>query len=139
MVPLHDDHLRAGLGIVDARGHHLVVPVAHTVAGGVGFGFLDVVGIVADDAVPTFAGVRATHGARDPIAGLVVFEAPLLVLVLGQDKNIPPVALIPRRQDQEPAMARIAQAEAFGIAGVQPAPLGPADPFPARPENTHGE
>ncbi len=36
-------------------------------------------------------------------------------------------------------MARIAQAEALGVAGIEPPPLGPPDPFPAWPEDADRE
>ena len=36
-------------------------------------------------------------------------------------------------------MPRIPQAEALGVTGEQPSPLGPAGPFPAGPEDAHRE
>src|SRR6266699_2096643 len=84
MDALHDDHPRGGLGIVHSRRHHLVVPVADAFAGGVGLGFLHVVGIVANNAVAALTRVGASDRAGDPVPGLVVVEAPLFILVLGE-------------------------------------------------------
>src|SRR5882724_4607406 len=139
MDALHDDHPRGGFGIVHSRRHHLVVPVADAFAGRVGLGFLHVVWIVANDAVAALTRVGASDRAGDPVPGLVIVETPLFVLVLGEHKNVSPVAPVPRRLDHGSALARIAQAEALGIAGIKPPPLGPARPFPARPEDAHRE
>src|SRR6266581_8935283 len=87
----------------------------------------------------SFTRVGASDRTGDPVPGFVIIETPLFVLVLGEHKNVSPVAPVPRRLDHGSALARIAQAEALGIAGIKPPPLGPARPFPARPEDAHRE
>ena len=99
MAALHDHHLGAGLGIIHPRGHHHVPPIECPFANGIRFDFLDIVRIVANDAVATFASSGAAHRGRNPIARSAVIDANFCVLVAGERKPIAPARLIPGRLD----------------------------------------
>src|SRR5260370_42391138 len=62
--PLHNDHFGSGLGIVQAGRHHLVPPVAGTFPDDIGLGVVDIVRIVAHDAVATLPCVGASQYQR---------------------------------------------------------------------------
>src|SRR5438046_8981905 len=76
----------------------------------------DVVGIVDDDSIASFARSCATHSQRDAAAGFVVLKTVLLVLVAGQQIPITPSTLIERTFDQPPAFQSITDGEASCIA-----------------------
>src|SRR5258708_39467120 len=84
MDPLHDDHFGSGLGIIQARRHHFVPPVTSVLADDVGLGIMNVVRIIAHDAIPTFAGVGAAHRSGNATSAAIVLEALLFVLVVGE-------------------------------------------------------
>lgn len=56
---LHDDDLNSGFGVVEAEAEGSVVPVEHACSGGVAECFFDLVRVVDDDYVATFAGAFA--------------------------------------------------------------------------------
>src|SRR5262249_38090088 len=135
VAALHHDHLGRGLRIIDPRRHHHVKPLKCRLANRIRFRLLDVVWVIADDAITTLAGGSTTHGGRQAVTRSVVVEAALRVLVAGEGEAIGPTRLIPGRFDQSPAFDRIPDAELGSIAAVQPPSLGPGDPFPRRPKH----
>ena len=60
VATLHHDHFGRGSGIVHTSGHDDIEPVHSALANRIRFGFLDVMGIVADNPVATLPGDSAT-------------------------------------------------------------------------------
>src|SRR5216684_4769008 len=139
MYSLHHHDPGAGLRVVEACAHHLAMPFDHFLPLQDRFGFLDVVGIVDDDAIATFASIRAVDGARQTMAAAVVVEPSFFILIGGQNEPVAPVTLIPGRLDKPPALHRVPDAESFRIARKHPTPLRMPDPLPSGPEYRNRE
>src|SRR5258708_16132721 len=120
MPSLHPHAPGAGLRAVEACAHPLAMPFDPSLPLQDRFGFLDVVGIVDDDAIATFASIRAVDGARQTIAAAVVVEPSFFILLGGQNEPVAPVTLIPRRVDQPPALHRLPDAARFRLARKHP-------------------
>src|SRR5579864_1154656 len=134
MASLHHNHHRTGLGIVHARTHRHIPPVDGRLAGGVRLDLVNLVGIVAHDSIAAFPCHRATNRGCQAIAGTIVLESSLHILVAREREDVSPARAIPGRFDQSPALQGIADAEIRTVAAIEPTSLGPAEPLPRRPK-----
>ena len=120
--------------IVQAGGHGPVKPLHRPAPFGIRFRLVDAVRIVDYHHVGPLAGSRAAHRSRDAIAGAIVLETILLILITAELVAISEVLLIPVGLDQAPALDAVSHAQIGSIAGEQPSDMGPVDPHPGRPK-----
>ena len=91
--------------------------------------------VVEDQARAAFTRCRAADRGGDAVAGLIVLEALLGVLVARQPEHVAPALLIPRRLHEAPSLqvvadgqvARVGRAEELLCRISEPLPHGPHD------------
>ena len=90
---------------------------------------VDAVWVIDYDVVATFSRSRR-HRHDDPVAGTVIFEPLLLVLIVSELEPVAPALLIPVRLYQAPAFQAIADRQWLPVAAEQPSGFGVLDPSP---------
>src|ERR1035438_74809 len=138
MQPLHDDHAMACIKVVEAGAHRTVPPVDGRFALRVGFSLVNRVRVIdhADVATLTCSG---SNGSDDAVAGVIVLEFLLFVLVLAELEPIAPPLLVPGGFDQRAALYRIADGQRCVVAREDPARLRVVNPDPRGPEDGRQE
>src|SRR5260221_10979914 len=104
MHSLANDNHAAGGFIIQSRGPRIEKPVKHRLTLEVRAFLLDRVRVVDQQHVTTLAGRACTANAYDlPVAGFVVLELALHVLIVHQLEVTAPTVLPPGRADNAPA------------------------------------
>ena len=117
--------------IIEARAHGAVPPFHRRRSLGIRRRLLDAVWVIDYDVVATFSCSRR-HRHNDSVAGPVIFEPLLLVLIVSKLEPVAPALLIPVRRDQAPAFQAIADRQWLTVAAEQPSGFGGARAKPTR-------
>ena len=135
---LLDDDLMPLRRIIEARAHGAVPPFHRRRSLRIRRRLVDAVGVIDDDVVAAFSRSRR-HRHYDPVAGPVIFEPLLLVLIVSELEPAAPALLVPVRLNQTPAFQAIADRQWLAVAAEQPSGFGVLDPRPRGPKHTRQE